>query len=150
MSTAAYSIEGNILQVQEPGRALTACHIARGSVGDVDVSGLNLVAVSHDDGEHARRVFFLNESADPEQVQVVLDLLQGRVGLSWGGVAEAARDVGVYQVPVEFGPGVKVPGRLVLDATTEEAQLWVEIPELELTWRSSRCAAARARFQIEA
>ena len=149
MSTAAYSIEGNILQVHEPGRALTAWHIDQGTVGDVDVSGLNLVAVSQGDGEHARRVFFLNESAGPEQVRVVLDLLQSRVGLSWGGVAEAARDVGVYQLPVEIGDGVKVPGRLVLDTAAEEAQLWVEIPELELAWRSSRCATARARFQVE-
>jgi hypothetical protein len=94
-------------------------------------------------------VFFLNESADPEQVRVVLDMLQGRIGLSWGKVAEDTRDVGVYQVPVEIGAGVKIPGRLVLDTTTEEAQLWVEIPELELAWRSSRCAAARARFQVE-
>jgi uncharacterized protein DUF1326 len=149
MNAATYSIQGDILQVQEPGCALTAWHIDRGSVGDVDVSGLNLVAVSHDDGEGVRRVFFLNEDAGPEQVQVVLDLVQGRVGLSWGGVAETARDVGVYQVPVEIGPGVKVPGRLVLDAAAEEAELWVEIPELDLAWRSSRCAAARARFQVD-
>jgi hypothetical protein len=44
MNSAAYSIEVNVLQVQEPGCALTAWHIARGSIGDVDVSGLNLVA----------------------------------------------------------------------------------------------------------
>jgi hypothetical protein len=149
MSTAAYSIEGNVLQVHEPGCALTACHIDRGAVGDVDVSGLNLVVVSHGDGEHARRVVFLNENAGPEQVQVVLDLLQGRVGLSWGGVGETARDVGVYQLPVEIGAGVKVPGRLVVDAAAEEAEVWVEIPELDLAWRSSRCAAARARFRVE-
>lgn len=149
MSTAAYSIEGNVLQVQEPGCALTAWHIARGSVGDVDVSGMNLVAVSHGDGEQARRVFFLNESAVPEQVRAVVDLLQGSVGLSWGGVGEAVQDVGVYQVPVEIGAGVKVPGRLMLDAAAEQAELWVDIPELELAWRSSCCAAARARFRVE-
>lgn len=149
MSTAAYSIEGNVLQVQEPGCALTAWHIARGSVGDVDVSGLNLVAVSNGDGEQARRVFFLNETAGPEQVRAVVDLVQGRVGLSWGGVGEGAGDVGVYQVPVEIGAGVTVPGRLVLDAAADDAELWVEIPELDLAWRSSRCTAARARFRVE-
>ncbi|HEV8626836.1 MAG TPA: DUF1326 domain-containing protein [Acidimicrobiia bacterium] len=149
MSTATYSINGDVLQVQESGCALTAWHIDSGSVGDVDVSGLSLVAVSHDDGEGVRRIFFLNEDAGPEQFQVVIDLLQGRVGLSWGGVAETARDVGVYQVPIEIGPAVKVPGRLMLDAAAEEAELWVEIPELDLAWRSSRCAAARARFQVE-
>lgn len=149
MSTAAYCIEGNVLHVQEPGCALTAWHIARGSVGDVDVSGLNLVAVSHGDGEQARRVFFLNETAVPEQVRAVLDLLQGSVGLSWGGVRGAVQDVGVYQVPVEVGASVKVPGRLVLDAAAEQADLWADIPELELAWRSSRCTAARARFRVE-
>ena len=149
MNTAAYSIEGNIVQVQEPGCALTAWHIARGSGGEVDLSGLNLVAVAHGDAEHMRLVFFLNESAVPEQLRVVVDMLEGRIGLSWGGLGEVARDVDIYQVPVEIGSGVKVPGRLLLDAAAEEAELWVEIPELELAWRSSGCAATRARFRVE-
>lgn len=149
MSDGAYSIEGNVLQVHEPGCALTAWHIARGSVGEVDVSGLNLVAVSHGHGEQARRVFFLNETAAPEQVRAVGDLVQGRVGLVCGGVGNTGRDVGLYQVPVEIGARVTVPGRLLLDAAAEEAELWVEIPELDLAWRSSRCTAARARFRVE-
>lgn len=149
MTTATYSIQGDVLQVQASQCALTAWHIDRGSVGEVDVSGLNLVAVSHDDGDGVRRVFFLNEDAGPEQVQVVLDLLQARSGPAWGGMTETARDVAVYQLPVEFGQGVKVPGRLVLETAAEGAELWVEIPELDLAWRSSRCAAVRARFQVE-
>lgn len=161
-TAVAYAVEGTVLQAGDlgpartpggaspPGCMVTVWHVSRGSVSGVDVSGLTLVAVSHRDAGSDQRVFFLDERASLEQVRPLVDLLQGRLGVSWAGFGSTAdRDVGVYQVPVDLDSGVTVPGRLRLTVRSGTGDLWLEIPELDLVWRSARCPAARAGFRVE-
>jgi hypothetical protein len=160
--TPTYVLEGTVAQAadgtgpvrrpdtERPACAVTVWHCSTGQVNGVDVSGLTIVAVGRRDPDVAQRILFLDEDADPEQVGAILDLGWGRLGIAWAGLISVTDFGGAYQVPIQFDePVVSVHDRLYLSLAAEIGEQWIEIPELELPWRSVEGRAATARFRVE-
>jgi hypothetical protein len=160
--TPTYVLEGTVAQAadgtgpvrrpdsERPACALTVWHCSTGQVAGVDISGLTIVAVGRRDPGAARRILFLDEDADPEQVGAILDLVWGRLGIAWAGLISVTDYVGAYQVPIQFDQAaVTLQDRLHLALAAETGEQWIEIPELELPWRSVEGRAATARFRVE-
>jgi hypothetical protein len=125
-------------------------HCSAGQVVGVDVSGLTIVAAGRHDAGSARRILFLDEDADPQQVAAIVDLGWGRLGIAWAGLVSVTDYVGAYQVPIHLDEaGVTVQGRLHLALGAGGGEQWIEIPELELPWRPLPGRAGRARFRVE-
>ena len=87
--------------------SILAYHFERGTIGDVDVSGLTLVAAAHIPGNilngNFRTVHLVDDRASHEQLAALSDVFQGRLG---GPVADLANLIGDYlgmlQAPIEF------------------------------------------------
>jgi hypothetical protein len=86
--------------------AFNAFHIDRGQIKGVDVSGLTLVRIAQIPGNvlagNWREVIYVDDKANPEQRQAILDAWIGKLG---GPLADLAgligERVGVYSAPIE-------------------------------------------------
>jgi hypothetical protein len=128
-----------------------------GRVAGIDVSGLAVLTAGERrrPGGPLRRLVLVDEAATPEQVRVLLDLVEGRLG---GGLlatlaGPADRDLGVYQVPTTWTlepdrATVSVPGHLELSVTAGSADMVLDIPEHELSWAVSGCAGLRGGIHV--
>ena len=148
-----YSLRGLVLQAGDgaAGCGITAWHFASGRVSDVDVAGTNVVAVGRRVTGTSKRVLFVSETAGPEQLCSLLDVLEGRLGICWAGlVRRPDEELGSFQMPITFdGFTIDVHGRLRMAVDGALAEIWADVPELDLSWRARRCQAARARFVVE-
>ena len=148
-----YSLGGFVLQAADgaTGCGITAWHFASGRVSDIDVAGTTLVAVGRRIPGSAQRVLFVSETAGPEQVCSLLDVFEGRLGFCWGGlVRRPDEELGSFRMPITFdGFTIDVHGRLRMVLNGPLAEIWADVPELDLSWRARQCQAARARFLVE-
>ncbi|MGH8992426.1 MAG: DUF1326 domain-containing protein [Acidimicrobiia bacterium] len=138
-------------------RAVAAILLGAARVAGVDVSGLAVLTAGErrESGGPLRRLVLVDEKATPEQVRVLLDLVEGRIG---GGLlatlaGPADRDLGVYQVPTAwtFEPEratVSVPGHLELSVTTGSADMALDVPEHGLSWQVSGCEGLRGGIHV--
>jgi hypothetical protein len=99
-----YHLSGTLLRIGlRPGA--DAWWVAQGSIGDIDVSGLVVVSVTgpSTSSGSAPRVFLIDERVAPEQLRLLLDAFEGRLG---GPLAEVAspvsEELGYYQVPIRY------------------------------------------------
>ena len=120
-SAAGYQIEGTLLEVcscdvlcpcwigEEPYQgtcdAVVAYHFDKGAIRGVDVGGLNLVAVAHIPGNvlegNWREVVYLDDSANDEQADAILDAFTGKLGGPLADLAELVGEVvAVERVPI--------------------------------------------------
>jgi hypothetical protein len=96
----AYKLEGSLLEAcscevlcpcwigEDPDRgtcqSFVAYHLARGTIRDVDVSGLSLVTVNHIPGNvlagNWRGVWFISDEASDVQFEAIHDAFAGRLG----------------------------------------------------------------------
>jgi hypothetical protein len=166
----SYTLDGVLLDAcqrdgREPGpddsrpacRSVAALLLEAGRVAGIDVSGLAVLTAGERrvSGGPLRRLVLVDEQATPEQVRVLLDLVEGRLG---GGVlatlaGPADRDLGVYQVPTAWTLEperaiVSVPGHLELSVTAGSADMTLDIPEHDLSWRVSGCDGLRGGIHV--
>jgi hypothetical protein len=103
---------------------ILAWHVADGHYGDVDLSGLNVVAVGSFvgniwDGAKASMGFFIDERADQRQREALQVIFGGQAGGWPAGFAELVEDVrGIEFAPIELEIAddlghwrVEVPGK---------------------------------------
>jgi hypothetical protein len=138
-------------------RSVAALLFESGRVAGVDVSGLAVLTAGErrQPGGPLRRLVLVDERATPEQVRVLLDLVEGRLG---GGLlatlaGPADRDLGVYQVPTTWTlelerASVSVPGHLELSVTAGSADMVLAIPEHDLFWEVSGCDGLRGGIHV--
>ncbi len=138
-------------------RSVAALLFESGRVAGVDVSGLGVLTAGERrlPGGPLRRLVLVDERATPEQVRVLLDLVEGRIG---GGLlatlaGPADRDLGVYQVPTTWRlelerATVSVPGHLELSVTAGSADMVLAIPEHDLFWEVSGCDGLRGDIHV--
>jgi hypothetical protein len=87
--------------------SLTAYHIDRGRINNVDVAGLSLVAITQIPGNvragNWRMVLYVDANATPEQRQALIDAWGGTLG---GPLADLAQLVGeriaVHSAPIDY------------------------------------------------
>ncbi|MGH9039961.1 MAG: DUF1326 domain-containing protein [Acidimicrobiia bacterium] len=165
-----YALDGVILDAcqrdeRDPGpddsrpacRSVAALLLGTGLVAGVDVSGLAVITAGERRATAGllQRLVLVDERATPEQVRVLLDLVEGRIG---GGLlatlaGPADRDLGVYQVPAAWvlepeRATVTVPGHLELSVTAGSADMTVDIPEHDLSWQVSGCEGLRGGIHV--
>ena len=165
-----YAVDGVILDAchrdgRRPGpddsrpacRSVAALLLGTGQVAGIDVSGLAVITAGERriTGGPLRRLVLVDETATPEQVRVLLDLVEGRFG---GGLlatlaGPADRDLGVYQVPTAWTlepdrATVSVPGHLELSVTTGSADMTLDVPEHDLSWQVSGCEGVRGDIHV--
>lgn len=165
-----YALDGVILDAcqrdeRDPGpdnsrpacRSVAALILGPARVAGVDVSGLAVLTAGErrTTGGSLQRLVLVDERATPEQVRVLLDLVEGRIG---GGLlatlaGPADRDLGVYQVPAAWAldperATVSVPGHLELSVTAGSADMTLDIPEHHLTWQVSGCEGVRGGIHL--
>lgn len=153
--TSAFRLEGTMLEAcdcnvlcpcwigEDPDggtcNALFAYHIDRGQVGEVDVSGLTWLGVTHIPGNilkgNIRAVFFTDEEATPEQLQALTDVFTGRLGGAPADLAQLFGEVvGVLQLPIEYaiehGEGVVRVGGRVSTAMTPYRSAYGQVTTL--------------------
>ena len=85
----------------------TAYHVRTGTIGDVDVSGLNVVSLVHYPGNALdggwRQVTFIDSKATEEQFEALRDAFQGQLGGPLADLASLVEDwVAVYTAPIEY------------------------------------------------
>jgi len=117
---SGYQLEGSLLEVcscdvlcpcwigEDPDQgtcdAVVAYHLDKGTINDVDVSGLSLVGVAHIPGNvlegNWRQVVYVDDQASDEQADALLDAFSGKLG---GPLADLAELVG-ERVAVERAP----------------------------------------------
>ncbi len=166
----AYALEGVILDacqrdVRQPGpddsrpacRSVAALLLGTGRVAGVDVSGLAVLTAGERrlSGGPLQRLVLVDERATPQQVRVLLDLVEGRYG---GGMlatlaGPADRDLGVYQVPTVWmlepeRATVSVPGHLELSVTAGSADMALDVPEHDLCWQVLGCEGIRGGIHV--
>jgi hypothetical protein len=166
----SYTLDGVILDAgqrdgREPGPhdsrppclSIAALLVEAGRAAGVDITGLAVLVAGERRvaGGPLHRLVLVDESATPEQVRVLLDLVEGRLG---GGVlatlaGPADRDLGVYQVPTEWTleperATVSVPGHLELSVTAGSADMALDIPEHDLFWQISGCDGLRGEIHV--
>jgi hypothetical protein len=110
---AGYQFEGTLLEVcscdvlcpcwigEDPDQgtcdAVVAYHFDKGAIRGVDVSGLSFVAVAHIPGNilegNWRAVFYLDDQADEEQGDAILDAFTGKLGGPLADIAELVGEV---------------------------------------------------------
>lgn len=86
---------------------LIAWQVEAGTIGDVDVSGLTTVSVSHHGGHrrdgHARVALFVDDQASDEQRDALADAFSGKLGGPLADLAEITQSVDqVEPVPIAF------------------------------------------------
>lgn len=165
-----YTLDGVILDAcqregREPGpddsrppyRSVAALLLEAGRAAGVDISGLAVLTAGERQvpGGPSRRLVLVDELATPEQVRVLLDLVEGRLG---GGLlatlaGPADRDLGVYQAPTTWTldaerATVSIPGHLDLSVTAGAADMVLDIPEHDLGWRISGCDGLRGEIHV--
>jgi hypothetical protein len=165
-----YAVDGVILDAcqreeRQPGpddsrpacRSVAALLLGTGRVAGIDVSGLAVITAGERrvTGGPLRRLVLVDETATPQQVRVLLDLVEGRVG---GGLlatlaGPADRDLGVYQVPTAWTlepdrATVSVPGHLELSVTAGSADMALDVPEHDLSWLVSGCEGVRGGIHV--
>jgi hypothetical protein len=87
--------------------SFTGYHVNSGTVGDVDVSDLTLVSLvqipGHVHDGNWREIHFVDDRADDQQHEALLDAFQGRLG---GPLADLAALIGervaTYRVPITY------------------------------------------------
>jgi hypothetical protein len=117
---SGYQIEGSLLEVcscdvlcpcwigEDPDQgtcdSVVAYHFDKGTIKDVDVSGLTLVSVVNIPGNilegNMRQLVYVDDSASDEQADAILDAFTGKLG---GPLADLAELVG-ERVAVERAP----------------------------------------------
>jgi hypothetical protein len=121
--TATYVLEGTSLEACSCGgpcpcdvaedpdygacESLTAYHIERGRINEVDVSGLSLIALTQIPGNiragNWRMALYIDAQATPEQQQALIDAWGGRLG---GPLADLAQLVGeslaIHTAPIYY------------------------------------------------
>ena len=117
---SGYQLEGSLLEVcscdvlcpcwigEDPDQgtcdAVVAYHFDKGTINDVDVSGLSLVGVAHIPGNvlegNWRQVVYVDDQASDEQADALLDAFSGKLG---GPLADLAELVG-ERVAIERAP----------------------------------------------
>jgi hypothetical protein len=117
---SGYQLEGSLLEVcscdvlcpcwigEDPDQgtcdAVVAYHLDKGTINDVDVSGLSLVGVAHIPGNvlegNWRQVVYVDDQASDEQADALLDAFSGKLG---GPLADLAELVG-ERVAIERAP----------------------------------------------
>jgi hypothetical protein len=142
-ATSTYLLEGTMLEAcdcnvlcpcwigEDPDggtcNAVFAYHIEQGRVGDVDVSGLTWLGVTHIPGNilhgNIRALFFTDDEATPEQLLALTDVFTGRLGGPPAELAQLFGEVlGVLQVPIDYaieqGQGVVRVGDRVSTSMT--------------------------------
>jgi hypothetical protein len=165
-----YTLDGVILDAcqrdgRQPGpddsrppyRSVAALLLVGGRAAGVDVSGLAVLTAGERraPGGPSQRLVLVDELATPEQVRVLLDLVEGRLG---GGLlatlaGSADRDLGVYQAPTTWTlepeqANVSIPGHLELSVTAGSADMMLDIPEHDLCWRISGCDGLRGEIHV--
>jgi len=138
----AYVLEGTLLEAcnckvlcpcwigEDPDNgtcdSIIAYHIDRGQVSGVDVSGLTVLEAHHIPGNvlagNWRQVILVDDTASHDQVRVLADAFQGRLGGPLGDLAGLVGErLGVFPAPIEHrlegGEGTLVVGAMV-NATT--------------------------------
>lgn len=136
---------------------MAALLLEAGRVAGVDVSGLAVLTAGERRvaGGPLHRLVLVDEKATPEQVRLLLDLAEGRLG---GGLlatlaGPADRDLGVYQVPTTWTlepdrATVSVPGHLELSVTAGSADMSLAVPEHELFWEVTGCEGLRGDVHV--
>ncbi|MBA2272652.1 MAG: DUF1326 domain-containing protein [Actinobacteria bacterium] len=87
--------------------SFTGYHIRFGKVKGVDVSNLSLVSLVQIPGNVAdgnwREIMFVDANASDEQVELLMDAFQGRLGGALADLASLIGDrVALYRVPIEY------------------------------------------------
>jgi len=138
----AYVLEGTLLEVcncnvlcpcwigEDPDNgtcdSIIAYHIDRGRVNDVDVSGMTVLEAHHIPGNvlagNWRQVILVDDRADADQIRVLGDAFQGRLGGPLGDLAGLVGErLGVFAAPIEHqlvgGEGTLTVGDKVRAAT---------------------------------
>jgi hypothetical protein len=156
-----YALDGVILDAcqrdgREPGpddsrppyRSIAALLLETGRAAGVD-------GERRTPGGPSQRLVLVDELATPEQVRVLLDLVEGRLG---GGLlatlaGPADHDLGVYQAPTIWTlemdrATVSIPGHLELSVTAGSADMILDIPEHDLSWHISGCDGLRGDIHV--
>jgi hypothetical protein len=166
----SYTLDGVILDAcqrdgREPGpddsrppyRSVAALLLEAGRAAGIDVTGLAVLIAGERraTGGPSQRLVLVDELATPEQVRVLLDLVEGRLG---GGLlatlaGSADRDLGVYQAPTLWTleperATVSIPGHLELCVTAGFADMVLDIPEHDLSWRIFGCDGLRGDIHV--
>ena len=121
--TKTYSIDGQLLEAcscagpcpcwvgddPDGGRcdSFLAYHVDSGQIQGIDVSGLTLVKVVQIPGNvlagNWRAVFYTDDKATPEQRQLLLDLVTGKLGGPLADLASLVSDnVAFYDAPIDY------------------------------------------------
>ena len=140
-----------------PYRSVAALLLQAGRAAGVDLSGLAVLIAGERQvpGGPSQRLVLVDELATPEQVRVLLDLVEGRLGdgllTTLAGAAD--RDLGVYQAPTTWTldaeqATVRIPGHLELSVTAGSADMVLDIPEHDLRWRIAGCDGLRGEIHV--
>jgi hypothetical protein len=119
----SYQLEGSLLEVctcnvlcpcwigEDPDGGtcdgVVGYHIDKGTVNDVDVSGLSFIFLTHIPGNilkgNWRVVFFVDEKATPKQQEALLNVWTGKLGGPLADLAQLIGEVvGMERVPITF------------------------------------------------
>jgi hypothetical protein len=118
----AYPLEGRLLEVcdcrvlcpcwigEDPDNgtcdSIIAYHVDRGQIGGIDVSGLTVLEAHHIPGNvlagNWRQVIFVDDRANEDQIRVLGDAFQGRLGGPLGDLAGLVGErLGLFPAPIE-------------------------------------------------
>jgi hypothetical protein len=86
--------------------SIIAYHVDRGQIGGIDVSGLTVLEAHHIPGNvlagNWRQVIFVDDRATEDQMRVLGDAFQGRLGGPLGDLAGLVGErLGVFTAPIE-------------------------------------------------